>query len=89
MGIETGRLHALRLGPTGVCHRLRLLWCLLSRSSTAMSPIISEAEWAESNGAEERTRTSKGLLPLAPEASASASSATSASKNQVCHTTTV
>jgi hypothetical protein len=31
-------------------------------------------------GAEERTRTSKGLLPLAPEASASASSATSALK---------
>src|SRR5688572_13791404 len=30
------------------------------------------------SGAEERTRTSKGLLPLAPEASASANSATSA-----------
>src|SRR5262245_20996903 len=33
---------------------------------------------AESNGAEERTRTFMGLPPLAPEASASANSATSA-----------
>ena len=32
----------------------------------------------ESNGAEERTRTSTGLLPLAPQASASANSATPA-----------
>ena len=34
----------------------------------------------ESNGAEERTRTSTGLLPLAPQASASANSATPAGR---------
>ena len=37
----------------------------------------------ESNGAEERTRTSTGLLPLAPQASASANSATPAGRRKL------
>ena len=41
----------------------------------------------ESNGAEERTRTSTGLLPLAPQASASANSATPAGSEKYRTTT--